>query len=79
MVGGRDVVRVLNGSAFHDTQLVCNGDLSYLGGSWSRTIGSAVSDLTVFLFYGSCWMTNVCIRALFSAMGFCYMALLPFK
>jgi len=41
MVGGRDVVRVLNGSAFHDTQLVCNGDLSYLGGSWSRTIGSA--------------------------------------
>ncbi|XP_072967541.1 ABC transporter I family member 19-like [Typha angustifolia] len=41
MVGGRDVVRVLNGSAFHDTQLVCNGDLAYLGGSWSRTIGSA--------------------------------------
>uniref|UniRef100_A0ACD5Z4S7 Uncharacterized protein n=1 Tax=Avena sativa TaxID=4498 RepID=A0ACD5Z4S7_AVESA len=41
MVGGRDVVRVLNGSAFHDTQFVCSGDLSYLGGSWSRTIGSA--------------------------------------
>jgi CCR4-NOT complex subunit CAF16 len=50
MVGGRDVVRVLNGSAFHDTQLVCNGDLSYLGGSWSRTIGSAVSFLlTIYL------------------------------
>jgi len=49
MVGGRDVVRVLNGSAFHDTQLVCNGDLSYLGGSWSRTIGSAVSSLAVYL------------------------------
>lgn len=43
MVGGRDVVRVLNGSAFHDTQLVCSGDLAYLGGSWSKNIGSAVS------------------------------------
>ncbi|KAF5738959.1 ABC transporter family protein [Tripterygium wilfordii] len=41
MVGGRDVVRVLNHSAFHDTQLVCGGDLAYLGGSWSKTIGSA--------------------------------------
>ncbi|XP_030934981.1 ABC transporter I family member 21-like [Quercus lobata] len=41
MVGGRDVVRVLNRSAFHDTQLVCDGDLSYLGGTWSKTIGSA--------------------------------------
>lgn len=41
MVGGRDVVRVLNGSAFHDTHLVCSGDLSYLGGSWSKTVGSA--------------------------------------
>ncbi|KAG4193315.1 hypothetical protein CXB51_017645 [Gossypium anomalum] len=41
MVGGRDVVRVLNRSAFHDTQLVCGGDLAYLGGSWSKTIGSA--------------------------------------
>ncbi|XAR58649.1 Iron-chelate-transporting ATPase [Bertholletia excelsa] len=41
MVGGRDVVRVLNCSAFHDTNLVCSGDLSYLGGSWSKTVGSA--------------------------------------
>ncbi|KAJ6392153.1 hypothetical protein OIU77_025999 [Salix suchowensis] len=41
MVGGKDVVRVINGSAFHDTQLVCSGDLSYLGGSWSKTVGSA--------------------------------------
>ncbi|XP_078427845.1 P-loop containing nucleoside triphosphate hydrolases superfamily protein [Wolffia australiana] len=41
MVGGRDVVRVLNGSAFHDTHLVCSGELAYLGGSWSKTIGSA--------------------------------------
>jgi CCR4-NOT complex subunit CAF16 len=44
MVGGRDVVRVLNRSAFHDTQLVCGGDLAYLGGSWSKTVGSAVSS-----------------------------------
>jgi len=43
MVGGRDVVRVLNCSAFHDTQLVCSGDLAYLGESWSKTIGCAVS------------------------------------
>lgn len=41
MVGGKDVVQVLNHSAFHDTQLVCSGDLAYLGGSWSRTVGSA--------------------------------------
>lgn len=41
MVGGRDVVRVLNRSSFHDTQLVCGGELAYLGGSWSKTVGSA--------------------------------------
>ncbi|KAF9609820.1 hypothetical protein IFM89_018674 [Coptis chinensis] len=42
MVGGRDVeMRVLDCSAFHDTQLVCSGDLAYLGGSWSKTVGSA--------------------------------------
>lgn len=41
MVGGRDVVRVLNCSAFHDTHLVCSGALSYLGESWSKTVGSA--------------------------------------
>ncbi|KAH9609657.1 hypothetical protein KSS87_021123 [Heliosperma pusillum] len=34
MVGGRDVVQVLNCSAFHETRLVCSGDLAYLGGSW---------------------------------------------
>lgn len=43
MVGGKDVVRVLNRPAFHDTNLVCSGDLAYLGGSWSKTVGSAVS------------------------------------
>ncbi|CAI9776673.1 unnamed protein product [Fraxinus pennsylvanica] len=41
MVGGRDVVKVLNFSAFHDTNLVCNGDLAYLGESWSKAVGSA--------------------------------------
>ncbi|XP_027094864.2 ABC transporter I family member 19-like [Coffea arabica] len=41
MVGGRDVVRVLNLSAFHDTNLVCGGDLAYLGDSWSKNVGSA--------------------------------------
>ncbi|PKA60586.1 ABC transporter I family member 19 [Apostasia shenzhenica] len=41
MVGGRDVVRVLNCSAFHDTHLVCSGELSHLGESWNKTIGSA--------------------------------------
>jgi hypothetical protein len=51
MVGGRDVVRVLNGSAFHDTQLVCSGDLSYLGGSWSRNIGSCVCYLFSYLHF----------------------------
>ncbi|KAM7262223.1 hypothetical protein ACFE04_021300 [Oxalis oulophora] len=42
MVGGMDVVRVLDCSAFHNTRLVCSGDLAYLGGSWSKTVGSAV-------------------------------------
>lgn len=51
MVGGRDVVRVLNGSAFHDTQLVCSGDLAYLGGSWSKNVGSAVSFVFLSSFY----------------------------
>ncbi|XP_050208215.1 ABC transporter I family member 21 [Mercurialis annua] len=41
MVGGTEVVRVLNRSAFHDTKLVCGGELAYLGGSWSKTVGSA--------------------------------------
>lgn len=45
MVGGRDIVQVLNRSSFHDTQLVCSGDLSYLGGSWSKTVGSVVSSI----------------------------------
>ncbi|CAM6101833.1 unnamed protein product [Calypogeia fissa] len=41
MVGGKDVVRVLGRSAFHDTNLTCNGQLAYLGGSWSKTVGCA--------------------------------------
>ncbi|KAL3647723.1 ABC transporter I member 19 [Castilleja foliolosa] len=41
MVGGKDVVRVLGSSAFHDTRLVCDGDLVYLGESWSKSVGSA--------------------------------------
>ena len=56
MVGGRDVVRVLNYSAFHDTHLVCSGDLAYLGGSWSKTVGSAVSFflncVALFIYFG---------------------------
>ncbi|KAG6774617.1 hypothetical protein POTOM_021977 [Populus tomentosa] len=46
MAGGRDVKRVINGLAFHDTQLVCSGDLASLGGSWSKTVGSAVSSVS---------------------------------
>ena len=42
MVGGKNVVRVLGRSAFHDTALTCSGELAYLGGSWSRTVGCAV-------------------------------------
>ncbi|MCO5593422.1 hypothetical protein L7F22_047436 [Adiantum nelumboides] len=41
MVGGTNVVRVLGSSAFHDTSLICNGQLAYLGGSWSKTVGCA--------------------------------------
>ena len=53
MVGGKDVVRLLNSSAFHDSNLVCSGELSYLGGYWSKTIGSAVSSLHAHS-YNSC-------------------------
>ena len=45
MVGGKETVRVLGRSAFHDTALTCDGDLAYLGGSWSKTVGCAVSEL----------------------------------
>ncbi|GJP36498.1 hypothetical protein CLOM_g3060 [Closterium sp. NIES-68] len=41
MVGGKDVVRVLGRSAFHDTSLSCDGSLAYLGGSWSKSVGCA--------------------------------------
>ncbi|GLJ30909.1 hypothetical protein SUGI_0615260 [Cryptomeria japonica] len=41
MVGGKDVVQVLGRSAFHDTSLVCSGELAYLGGSWSKAVGCA--------------------------------------
>ncbi|KAJ7525623.1 hypothetical protein O6H91_17G059600 [Diphasiastrum complanatum] len=41
MVGGKDVVRILGQSAFHDTSLTCSGELAYLGESWSRAIGCA--------------------------------------
>lgn len=44
LVGGKNVVRVLGRSAFHDTALTCSGQLAYLGGSWSRTVGCAVSS-----------------------------------
>lgn len=71
MVGGKNVVQVLDRSAFHDTQLVCSGDLSYLGGSWSKTAGSAVSlllhslpfpdftDISIFKKYNSCFCLNL--------------------
>lgn len=42
MVGGKETVRVLGRSAFHDTALTCSGDLAYLGGSWSKSVGCAV-------------------------------------
>lgn len=51
MVGGKDVVRVLNLSAFHDTHLVCSGDLAYLGESWSKNVGAVVSSLVLVLMY----------------------------
>ncbi|CAI7812305.1 unnamed protein product [Closterium sp. NIES-53] len=44
MVGGKDVVKVLGRSAFHDTALSCDGSLAYLGGSWSKSVGCATSQ-----------------------------------
>ena len=38
----QDAVRVIGKPPFHDIQLTCSGDLSYLGAQWRRNIGSAV-------------------------------------
>ena len=37
----KSVVRVLGRPAFHDTSLLCSGDLSYLGTAWRRDIAFA--------------------------------------
>ena len=37
----RSTIRILGRPAFHDTSLVCSGDLSYLGTAWRRDIAFA--------------------------------------
>mmetsp|Transcript_9786 Transcript_9786/g.24427 ORF Transcript_9786/g.24427 Transcript_9786/m.24427 type:complete len:314 (-) Transcript_9786:99-1040(-) len=37
----RETIRILGRPAFHDTSLLCSGDLSYLGNSWRRDIAFA--------------------------------------
>ncbi|GBF94489.1 P-loop containing nucleoside triphosphate hydrolase [Raphidocelis subcapitata] len=38
---GRDVITVLGRSPFHDLQLTCSGQLSYLGTSWRKDVAFA--------------------------------------
>ncbi|KDP35638.1 hypothetical protein JCGZ_09076 [Jatropha curcas] len=41
------MVRVLGGSAFHDTALTTSGDLCYLGGEWRREVAFAGFDIPI--------------------------------
>ena len=40
-----DKVRVLGRPPFHDFNLSCSGELSYLGSQWRRNVGSAGGDV----------------------------------
>ncbi|KAK9868754.1 hypothetical protein WJX84_007469 [Apatococcus fuscideae] len=42
---GKDVVRIIGRSAFHDIKLTSTGELAYLGPQWRRTIASAGHDI----------------------------------
>eukprot|EP00232_Nephroselmis_pyriformis_P011648 CAMPEP_0182893068 /NCGR_PEP_ID=MMETSP0034_2-20130328/24251_1 /TAXON_ID=156128 /ORGANISM="Nephroselmis pyriformis, Strain CCMP717" /LENGTH=300 /DNA_ID=CAMNT_0025026787 /DNA_START=78 /DNA_END=980 /DNA_ORIENTATION=- len=44
---GKDAIRVLGRPAFHDTDLTCSGDLSYLGGTWKKSVASAGNDVAM--------------------------------
>ncbi len=37
----KDTIRILGRPAFHDTSLICSGDMSYLGTAWRRDIAFA--------------------------------------
>eukprot|EP00218_Dolichomastix_sp_CCMP3274_P010238 CAMPEP_0170134754 /NCGR_PEP_ID=MMETSP0033_2-20121228/2086_1 /TAXON_ID=195969 /ORGANISM="Dolichomastix tenuilepis, Strain CCMP3274" /LENGTH=306 /DNA_ID=CAMNT_0010370323 /DNA_START=41 /DNA_END=961 /DNA_ORIENTATION=+ len=41
----KDAVRVLGRPPFHDTELTCGGDLSYLGSTWRRNVAFAGFDV----------------------------------
>lgn len=42
---GRDQVVVLGGSPFHDTTLTTSGQLTYVGGNWTRDIAFAGTSI----------------------------------
>lgn len=42
---GRDQVLVLGSSPFHDTELTTSGQLSYVGGNWTRDIAFAGTSI----------------------------------
>jgi len=42
---GKDKIQVLGRPPFHDTELTCNGDLSYLGSNWRRNVAFAGFDV----------------------------------
>lgn len=42
-----DDIRILGKVPFSDLQLTCSGDLTFLGGTWRRTVASAGNDLAL--------------------------------
>jgi hypothetical protein len=43
----KEQLSVLGRPPFHDTALVCEGDLAYLGGSWRRDVAFAGNDVNL--------------------------------
>lgn len=60
IIGGKHMVdekavTVLGGSPFHHTQITTSGDLSYVGGNWTRDI--AFAGNSVPLTVGNYWLS----------------------
>jgi hypothetical protein len=43
----KEQLSVLGRPPFHDTALVCEGELAYLGGSWRRDVAFAGNDVNL--------------------------------
>merc|ERR1711966_117965 len=41
----RETITVCGGSPFHDTALTCSGEISYIGGAWTKDVAFAGNDM----------------------------------